>query len=72
MRQAEQWTLHHELLAQVIEVVSILAAEMRIKKPIQIPRPSRPANPRARTGKRGTAHAVAVLKQAQANRRASA
>lgn len=39
----EPWTAVHELLAQLIEVTSIPAAEMRLNKPIEVPRPGRPA-----------------------------
>jgi hypothetical protein len=36
-----------ELLAQAVEVVSVLAADRRLKKPIQIPRPGNLAAPEA-------------------------
>lgn len=70
MRESKQWTLDHELLAQIKEEVSILAAEHRRKKPVEVPRPDH-----ARRGARqrkpvkvgepnpaGFAHAVGVLK----------
>lgn len=40
-RGRDPWTAYHELLAQLIEIVSIPAAEMRLQKPIKIPRPQR-------------------------------
>ncbi len=40
----------HELLAQLIEVTSVPAAEHRLKKPIEVPRPAHVR--RARKGKR--------------------
>lgn len=38
-RQQEKWTVETELLAQLIEEVSVLAADMRRKKPREVPRP---------------------------------
>jgi hypothetical protein len=44
MGQGEAWTRTHELLASVVEVVSVSAADRRLKKPLQVPRP-KPARP---------------------------
>lgn len=43
----EPWTAVHELLAQLIEVTSIPAAERRLNEPITVPRPGRPTPPAA-------------------------
>lgn len=40
-RGHEPWTAYHELLAQLVEVTSIGAAEHRLKKPIKVNRPDR-------------------------------
>ncbi len=37
--QSEIWTRNHELLASLVEVVSVGVAERAIKKPISVPRP---------------------------------
>ncbi|MEV8634276.1 hypothetical protein AB0395_21735 [Streptosporangium sp. NPDC051023] len=54
----------------MIEMVSVLAAEMRIKKPVEVKRPAhlQRQQARAETGLSGTKHAVAVLRNAQARR----
>lgn len=43
MREAQRregrWELLHELLATILEEVSILAADRRRKKPLEVPRP---------------------------------
>jgi hypothetical protein len=69
LREAKAWTLDHELLAQIKEEISILAAEHRRKKPVEVPRPEH-----VRRGARrkpvkvgepnpeGFAHAIGVLK----------
>ncbi len=38
-RGREPWTAYHELLAQLIELTSVTAADHRIKKPLKVPRP---------------------------------
>lgn len=52
------WELTHELLAQLIEEVSVLAADQRRKEPRSIPRPSAPnessQKPAANTGLHST------------------
>jgi hypothetical protein len=40
-RGREPWDPYMELLAQIVEVVSVGAANMRLKKPVKIPRPNR-------------------------------
>lgn len=45
-RDQPEWTGLMELVAQLIEEVSILAADMRRKKPITIPRPNHIKAPR--------------------------
>lgn len=40
--QPETWTKTHELLATLVEVMSVSAAERRLKKPIEVPRPRPP------------------------------
>ncbi len=38
-RGRDRWTAELELMAQLIEIVSIQAAEMKLRKPIKVPRP---------------------------------
>jgi len=38
-RVRDPWTAYHELLAQLVEVVSIGAAEMKLRRPIKVNRP---------------------------------
>jgi hypothetical protein len=52
-----EWTLTVELLAQLIEEVSVLAADHRRKQPREVPRPDHMTNDRG-----GIKHAVNVLK----------
>ena len=40
--QEETWTRTHELLATLVEVMSVAASERRLKKPIEVPRPRPP------------------------------
>jgi hypothetical protein len=40
-REQQRWTTEMELAAQLIEVMSIPAAGMRLKKQIKVPRPNR-------------------------------
>jgi len=68
MAQAKEWTTDHELLAQIKEEVSILAAEYRRKKPVEVPRPEHLRRSTRRKPVRvgepdaeGFAHAVGVL-----------
>lgn len=73
LRQARTWTVEHELLAQIKEEVSILAAEHRRKKPVEVPRPAHLRSGRrkpVRAGEstsEGIRHAIGVL-QANARR----
>lgn len=69
LAEAREWTLDHELLAQIKEEVSILAAEHRRKKPVEVPRPDHVVRQRRRrpvkageANPEGIAHAVSVLK----------
>lgn len=41
-RGIDPWTAELELLAQLIEVTSIGVAEMKLQKPITVPRPQQP------------------------------
>lgn len=59
LRQSKEWSIDTELLAQLIEEVSILAAEQRRRKPREVRRPD--FLRRNSAGKRGMAHAVNVL-----------
>lgn len=40
-RGRDPWTAELELMAQLIEVTSVIAAEHRLKKPHKVPRPKR-------------------------------
>lgn len=40
-RGRDPWTAELELMAQLIEVVSITAAQMKLRKPIKVPRPKK-------------------------------
>lgn len=69
-RLNEQWPVQAELLAQVIEEVSVLASDHRRKKPREVPRPeagkhravAAAAEPAAPAG--DVAPAVAAMKSA--------
>lgn len=59
---ADRWGLTEELLAQVVEITSVIAAERRLKQPVELPRPGQL---RARTdpaGAGGMGRAVGVLR----------
>ena len=43
------WTAELELVAQLIEMTSVLAADRRIKKPVKVPRPNQPTKRRMPT-----------------------
>ncbi|WP_416875966.1 hypothetical protein [Kitasatospora sp. SC0581] len=60
----DRWGLTQELLAQLVELVSVLAAEHRLRRPVELPRPAYLGAGRAREwdGK-GMARAVAVLRR---------
>jgi hypothetical protein len=68
LARAKEWTADTELLAKIFEEISILAAEHRRKKPVQIPRPDH-LRPRARRksvragepNPEGIKHAIGVL-----------
>lgn len=73
LRLAQTWTLEHELLAQIKEEISILAAEHRRKKPVEVPRPDHVRGSARRKPVRageanpeGFRHAVDVMRMAQA------
>lgn len=68
-RSQEKWTVEMELLAQVVEEVSVLASDRRRKKPVQVPRPDhltrkgrpdRPAEDNV-VSMAGYKHAIGVL-----------
>ncbi|MGW3181650.1 hypothetical protein ACWDD9_20480 [Kitasatospora sp. NPDC001119] len=61
---ADRWGLTQELLAQVVELLSVLAAEHRLRRPVELPRPAHLSTGRARErdGK-GMARAVAELRR---------
>lgn len=67
--ESRSWTVDTELLAKILEEISILAAERRRKKPVEIPRPEHLTRRRRKPVKvgepnpAGFAHAVGVLKQ---------
>lgn len=60
-RSLDRWTLNTELLAQLIEEVSVLAADMRRKKPRKVPRPAHLTG----DGSSGVKRVVSVLKATQ-------
>ncbi|MBO2461666.1 hypothetical protein [Actinomadura violacea] len=69
MRLARAWPVDAELLAQVIEEISVLAADHRRRKPREVPRPEKPKPEPERRGEEGVvdvAPAVAVVKGAAA------
>jgi hypothetical protein len=45
----DRWGLHTEFLAQLLEVMSVTAAEKRLKDTIKVPRPEH-IRPRKRSG----------------------
>ncbi|WP_406205311.1 hypothetical protein OH807_30630 [Kitasatospora sp. NBC_01560] len=57
---SDRWGLTQELLAQAVELISVMAAERRLRQPIELPRP---AHMRAgHSNEDGMARAVAVLR----------
>ncbi len=62
LRESRLWPADTELLAQLVEEVSVLAADHRRKKPRQIRRPAFvTARPRKSYGE-GIKHAIGVLR----------
>ncbi|MFD7450368.1 hypothetical protein [Kitasatospora sp. NPDC059827] len=61
---ADRWGLTQELLAQLVELVSVLAAEHRLRRPVELPRPAylRAGRGHEHAGQ-GMARAVAVLRR---------
>lgn len=62
LRAAKEWSVSTELLAQLIEEVSILAAERRRKQPREVPRPAHLRKRARQPHGVGIKHAVGVLK----------
>lgn len=61
---ADRWGLTQELLAQLVELVSVLAAEHRLRRPVELPRPAYLSAGRAHErDSKGMARAVAVLRR---------
>ncbi|MCC9309140.1 hypothetical protein LN042_18975 [Kitasatospora sp. RB6PN24] len=56
---SDRWGLTQELLAQLVEVVSVVAAERRLKQPVDLPRP---AHLRPAASEAGMGRAVGVLR----------
>lgn len=44
-RLGEGWTVTDDLLALLVEISSVTAAERKLKKPIEVPRPNRKKAP---------------------------
>ncbi|MGW4694868.1 hypothetical protein ACWEO1_21120 [Kitasatospora cineracea] len=61
----DRWGLTEELLAQLVEMVSVFAADRRLLKPVELPRPAHlKAAGRERGGDaQGMARAVGVLRR---------
>lgn len=57
-RGRDPWTAELELMAQLVEITSIGIAQMKLRKPIKVPRPARDKTARAAAA--GTEHVVAV------------
>lgn len=57
LREMRLWTNDTELLAQILEMTSVMASRMQLRKPVDVPRPEwmRPS------GSAGIAHAMSVL-----------
>lgn len=70
LEQARLWTNNTELLAMLVEVVSVLASEQRLGKPIDVPRPEwlRSGAASRRGGRDGYARAANVMKANAAGR----
>jgi hypothetical protein len=49
----EPWGVTEELLAQLVEMTSVVAAERRLKEPILLPRPGLPDRGKRAAGKPG-------------------
>lgn len=59
------WSIENELQAQTIEMISVLAAEKRIKEPRQVPRPGGPQKKAAPKGRQTQGLAAATLAMAE-------
>ncbi|MGW4891056.1 hypothetical protein ACWEQL_02135 [Kitasatospora sp. NPDC004240] len=60
---SDRWGLTQELLAQAVELISVLAAERRLRKPVELPRPAHlRASHTHDAGADKMARAVAVLR----------
>ncbi|WP_327074441.1 hypothetical protein OG196_31875 [Kitasatospora purpeofusca] len=61
---ADRWGLTQELLAQAVELISVMAADRRLRKPVELPRPAHlRAGVPHRDDADGMASAVAVLRR---------
>ncbi|MFJ6380142.1 hypothetical protein ACIQI7_09095 [Kitasatospora sp. NPDC092039] len=61
---ADRWGLTQELLAQLVELVSVVAAEHRLRRPVELPRPAHlSAGREYERDVQGMARAVAVLRR---------
>ncbi|MFB8235529.1 hypothetical protein ACFC58_03165 [Kitasatospora purpeofusca] len=61
---ADRWGVTQELLAQAVELISVVAAERRLSKPVELPRPAHlRADVPHPDGADGMARAVAVLRR---------
>lgn len=62
-RVRDRWGVETELLAQLVEVVSVVAAERKIKDTVKVPRPPHlRKKPKAATPQEATARGIAVLR----------
>ncbi|MFJ8043790.1 hypothetical protein ACIRBX_25140 [Kitasatospora sp. NPDC096147] len=59
---SDRWGLTQELLAQVVELVSVMASERRLRKPIELPRPGYLCAAQSPSGDGEMARAVSVLR----------
>ncbi|MFJ1706837.1 hypothetical protein [Kitasatospora sp. NPDC088346] len=60
---SDRWGLTQELLAQAVELISVMAAERRLRQPVELPRPAhlRAGHTQGHDAD-GIARAVAVLR----------
>ncbi len=63
-RVQDRWSVETELLAQIVEVVSVVASERRLKDTVKVPRPQHlRKKQRAHSPQEATARGISVLRR---------
>lgn len=71
LREARQWTNDTELLAQAVELLSVIASEYQIKKPVDVPRPRSVGERGGGAGRNPYARAIDRMRGSSVPRRRS-